>query len=1181
MKLLSLFFGSLKSTRLPWSYRPRLESLESRTLLSVCTVDRLTDNNPTGGGEGGNGMGDLRYCLTNAGNGDAITFGVTGTINLAGPLPALTHSVNIEGPGPNLLTIRRDTGGDYRIFTVTNYASVNLSGLTITNGIDPSSGGGIWNYTGNLTINDVTISGNAVAPGGWGGAGIFNYCYSTMTVSNSTVSGNSGYGAGILNCSYSTMTVSNSTVSGNTGGNDGAGIENDGTLMLSNSFITGNSGGGGPGIANVGTMTIVRSTVSGNSTGSVGGGIAMDGGWLTIDSSTIANNHSGAAGGGIWLGYAGVATIRNSTITGNSGLYGGGIYMTQGASVTMLNTIVAGNVASYGDPDVDGNPNSQGHNLIGNPQDASGWVDTDLLHVDPLLDPNGLHSNGGPTQTIALQPGSPALDVGDPAQLGVADQRGVVRAGGVNIGAYQASASSFIVTAPPKVTAGTPFDVTVTAVDTFGQLAVGYTGTATFTSSDPQAVLPTDYTFMAGDNGVHTFSNVVLKTAGTQSITATDTGNSSITGTAGIIVNPAAATTFMVSGFPSPVTAGTPGTVTVTAKDAFGNVATGYTGTVHFTSSDPQAMLPANTTLTNGTGTSRATLKTAGTQSITATDTANSALTGTQGSITVIPAAASTLVVAGFPSPQSQGVPGSFTVTAKDPYSNVATGYTGTVHFTSSDPKAMLPANYTFLSGDHGTHTFSASLNTTGLQSLTATDVASGTIQGTQTGITVTGASIIVITFPCSVQPTKLGRPVTLTVTVSAQVAGSGTPTGMVTFYDGTTPLGPPVLLSDGTATFATTALGLGRHELSARYSGDVFFGPSTSVPLLQSITNGIFFAIGGAPGLVQVRRTADGWLLTEFAPFGAAYTGPISVAVGDVNGDGYDDVVVGAGAGNPQVKVYDGRALATGTFNSNNPDTSLLAQWFAYGLNFNVGANVAVGDIEHDGYSDIVTGANVGNPHVKVYRGRDIATGTFDPNGASVVAQWFAYGLSFNVGVNVAAGDVNCDGYADVVTGANVGNPHVKVYNGRDIATGTFNPDGSSVLAQWFAYGLNFNVGAFVAVGDTNGDGYGDVIAGASVGNPHVRVFDGKAIASGVFDGNHPEHSQLDQFFAYGLDFNVGAAVAAADFESTGQFDILTGASAGEPHYRVVRGNATGVTPPALFEGIPADLQGGISVGA
>src|SRR5229473_3255862 len=103
----------------------------------------------------------------------------------------------------------------------------------------------------------------------------------------------------------------------------------------------------------------------------------------------------------------------------------------------------------------------------------------------------------GPTKTHALLAGSPALNAGDPAQLGVADQRGVVRSGGVNIGAYQASASAFVLTAPATVTAGVPFDVTVKAVDTFGQTALGYTGTVTFSTSDLDAgvVLPSAYTF--------------------------------------------------------------------------------------------------------------------------------------------------------------------------------------------------------------------------------------------------------------------------------------------------------------------------------------------------------------------------------------------------------------------------------------------------------------------------------------------------------------------------------------------------------------------------------------------------------------------------------------------------------------------------------------------------------------
>ena len=177
-----------------------------------------------------------------------------------------------------------------------------------------------------------------------------------------------------------------------------------------------------------------------------------------------------------------------------------------------------------------------------------------------------------------------------------------------------------------------------------------------FTSSDGQAALPGNYTFTSGDNGVHTFS-ATLKTAGTQSITATDTVTGTITGSqTGITVNPAAASVFVVTGFTSPVTAGTSGTFTVTAKDPYNNTATGYLGTVHFTSSDGQAALPGNYTFTsgdNGVHTFSATLKTAGTQSLTATDTVTGTIAGSQTGITVNPAAASIFVVTGFPSPDS------------------------------------------------------------------------------------------------------------------------------------------------------------------------------------------------------------------------------------------------------------------------------------------------------------------------------------------------------------------------------------------------------------------------------------------------------------------------------------------------------------------------------------------------
>jgi len=481
------------------TYRPRFQVLEDRTLLSTCVVDHLADD---GGGSGLNGS--LRYCITHAVDGDTITFGVTGTINLTGALPDLYHNISINGPGPNLLTVRRDTGGNYDIFTVG--ATVAISGLTIANGFVSygGDGGGIFNY-GQLTVSSYTISQN-----------------------------HARYGGGIRN--DGTLTISNSTIAGNTATGPGG---------------VGNTEGLGGGIYNFGTMTVSNSTVSANSGacgfygGGVGGIYNQDRATLTVSNSTISGNTAGPASGVGGIGNHGTLTLSNSTISHNQTYIVGGIYNCYGATLTMSNSTIAhheeeegivsdgtlnmrNSIVADNYPDFEGHLSLSGYNLIGYAFGDSGFVDTDLVGtfdnpIDPMLGP--LQNHGGPTQTMALLGGSPALNAGDPAQLGVADQRGVVRTGGVNIGAYQASASAFVLTAPATVAAGTPFDVTVKAVDIFGQTAVGYTGTVTFNTSDrcPGVVLPAAYAFTASDQGTHTFSSgFTLMTPGDQTITATD-----------------------------------------------------------------------------------------------------------------------------------------------------------------------------------------------------------------------------------------------------------------------------------------------------------------------------------------------------------------------------------------------------------------------------------------------------------------------------------------------------------------------------------------------------------------------------------------------------------------------------------------------------------------------------------
>jgi hypothetical protein len=224
---------------------------------------------------------------------------------------------------------------------------------------------------------------------------------------------------------------------------------------------------------------------------------------------------------------------------------------------------------------------------------------------------------------------------------------------------------------------------------------------------------------------------VILKTAGSQTVTASDTVTSSITGSSAVTISPAAASTLIVAGFPSPTTAGVAGSFTVRLKDPYGNIASGYTGTVHFTSSDGKASLPANYAFTAadaGVHTFSATLKKAGTQSITATDTTTASLTGTDGGITVNPGTASRFLIRA-PSSVSAGVPFSLTIAVQDAYGNVVTGYTGTIHFRSTDGTASLPANYTFTAADRGVHTFSSLiLRTRGNQTITVTDTLNSSI---------------------------------------------------------------------------------------------------------------------------------------------------------------------------------------------------------------------------------------------------------------------------------------------------------------------------------------------------------------------------------------------------------------------------------------------------------------------
>lgn len=291
----------------------------------------------------------------------------------------------------------------------------------------------------------------------------------------------------------------------------------------------------------------------------------------------------------------------------------------------------------------------------------------------------------------------------------------------------------------------------------------------------------------------------------------------------------------------------------------------------------------------------------------------------------------------------------------------------------------------------------------------------------------------------------------------------------------------------------------------------------------------------GGGPH-VKAFSGSTGQEQSSFLAYGPSFTGGVRVAAGDVNGDGVVDIVTGTGPGaGPHVKVFDG---ATG---------GELRSFFAYDSLFSGGVFVASGDLDGDSYADIITGAGAGGaPHVKVFDGR---TG-------SEVSSFNAYDALFSGGVHVASGDVNNDGFADIITGAGAGGaPHVKVFDGVSGAE----------LSSFHAHSRGG--GVFVAAGDLDGDNFAEIVTGDAGGSaPVVRIFNGLT------------GQPLDSFVAYNFSVDAGVRVAVGDLNGDGNAEIVTGAGTGS-HVKVFNGQ-TGAELQSFLAFNPA-FTGGVFVAA
>lgn len=294
---------------------------------------------------------------------------------------------------------------------------------------------------------------------------------------------------------------------------------------------------------------------------------------------------------------------------------------------------------------------------------------------------------------------------------------------------------------------------------------------------------------------------------------------------------------------------------------------------------------------------------------------------------------------------------------------------------------------------------------------------------------------------------------------------------------------------------------------------------------------------VGGAPR-VQVFN-ADGTTRFDFFAFEESFRGGVEVAVGDVNADGTDDIVVAAGPGGaPRVRAFSGT------------DGSILMDFFAFDMTLRGGASVAVADLNADGFGDIVIGAGAGGaPHVRAVSGKD----------RSPMLDVFAYEPAFTGGVTVAAGDLDGDGVADIVTAPGAGGgPAIRAFNGTS---------GAQLLA-FAAFDPALRIGFEVTTADVTGDGLDEiVVAPGAGGGPDVRAFDAKT------------GTQVKSFLPFDASFRGGVRLAGTGVGADGEDNLLFGTGPGVRGRLKLLDGGTAATlrDAALFD---ADFTGGVFVG-
>ncbi len=430
------------------------------------------------------GAGSLRQAIADACPGDTITFApAVTTVTLTSAELAIAKDLTIDG-GAGVAVARQAGSPEFRIFNIAAGNTVVLDGLTISNGSAASEGGGIFN-AGTLTVVDSTVTGNASTAGN-GGGGIANR--GTLTFSNGTISNNTSAftGGGVLQIDGGTMTLSHCLVSGNTAATDGGGLTSQSIIVAA-------------------TLTVTNCTFTANNA-------SVNAALLNVANGAAANAN---------------AVLTNNTFAGNVGpgrtvrnAGGAGV-----ATMSLRNNVYANNASQNVSTGGVGVTTSLGGNVS---DDASGGGGPgDLINTDALLAPLGNY--GGPTQTYALLPGSPAINTGTAAGAPTTDQRGVARPqlAAIDSGAFESRGFvlSTVSGTPQSTTVGSAFAAPLVVgivANQAGEPVNGGQVTFTAPGAGASATLTTSPATIAG--GQASATATANATVGAYNVSATASG---------------------------------------------------------------------------------------------------------------------------------------------------------------------------------------------------------------------------------------------------------------------------------------------------------------------------------------------------------------------------------------------------------------------------------------------------------------------------------------------------------------------------------------------------------------------------------------------------------------------------------------------------------------------------------